>query len=92
MTKQTKQPWRETLATDPKEVVGMAVGEASVCWEPMNGTGIFDDKRATAIVDRLLALIEQEKAGAVREALVSTMDNPSYAQRLINEIDMETAA
>lgn len=37
----------------------MALGAASVCWEPMNGTGIFMTERAARIADELLALVMQ---------------------------------
>lgn len=50
---QTGEP--ETLS----EVIGQAVGAASVCWESMEGTGIFDYKRASAIVDEVLQWINE---------------------------------
>lgn len=37
--------------------VFQAIGAASVCWERMSGTGLFDDARATAIGRALLAKI-----------------------------------
>ena len=36
------------------EAIGLAVGGASVCWESMSGTGVFDDQRATVIVEALM--------------------------------------
>lgn len=37
--------------------VAQAIGMASNCWENMSGAGVFDDKRAAAIVDQLLLRI-----------------------------------
>lgn len=35
-------------------IVGEGVGEASVCWEHMDGTGEFDSTRASAVVNRII--------------------------------------
>lgn len=46
--------------SDPKtlsEVIGQAVGAGSVCWEDMSGTGVFQDGRASMIVDEVLSWI-----------------------------------
>lgn len=37
-----------------ERIIGEGVGEATTCWESMDGTGVFDSVRATAIVDRLI--------------------------------------
>lgn len=39
----------------PADAVFQAIGAASVCWEHLEGTGIFDSTRAKAIGDALLA-------------------------------------
>lgn len=44
--------------TTIEEVVGQAVGAASVCWESMEGTGVFDDARARQIVEDVLMFIK----------------------------------
>lgn len=36
-----------------------ALGEASVCWERMEGTGVFDSVRATRVGDQLIRDIER---------------------------------
>ena len=36
-----------------KEMIGIAVGEASMCWTPRPGNQVFDSSAASAIVDRL---------------------------------------
>jgi len=41
-----------------EEVVGQAIGAASVCWENMSGTGVFNNTRARAISDALLEQIK----------------------------------
>lgn len=43
-----------------EEVVGQAIGAASVCWESMEGTGIFQEDRARQIVDDVLDWIKTE--------------------------------
>jgi hypothetical protein len=43
-----------------KAAVYQALGAASVCWESMNGTGIFQDQRAVEIGERLIDFIRQE--------------------------------
>lgn len=35
-----------------------AIGAASVCWESMEGTGTFDDDRATEIAQALVDFVE----------------------------------
>jgi hypothetical protein len=42
--------------------VYQALGAASVCWEPMNGTGVFQDQYATAIGEALLNFIRKDNA------------------------------
>ena len=39
-------------------VVFTALGAASVCWENMEGTGVFDDRRAKEIGDELVEFLE----------------------------------
>lgn len=46
--------------------VRQAIGAASVCWDPMDGSGVFMDARANQIVDELLATIEGYAAEPVR--------------------------
>lgn len=47
-----------------------AIGAASVCWESMEGTGVFQDVRAKAIGDQLLARIRlfQDRQASVEVA------------------------
>lgn len=40
--------------------VFQALGAASVCWESMDGTGVFDSTRAKEIGDALLEVIMRE--------------------------------
>ena len=45
---------------DPKtleNVLGEAIGAASVCWEKMDGTGVFDEQRARAILAEVVGWI-----------------------------------
>lgn len=36
----------------------MAIGAGSVCWDPMDCTGVFQENRASRIVDELLTIVE----------------------------------
>jgi hypothetical protein len=40
-------------------IIGEAIGEASVCWENPGGAGVFDDKRAGEIVDKVLKALKK---------------------------------
>lgn len=50
----TDLPYTETAL---RTAVFEAVGAASVCWENMSGTGVFDDRRACEIGEALVAEI-----------------------------------
>lgn len=41
-----------------REVVGQALGAASVCWESMEGTGVFDSDRAKTILYEVVDWVE----------------------------------
>jgi hypothetical protein len=41
------------------EAVGQALGAASVCWEPMDCTGVFMSERANQLCDELFGVIRQ---------------------------------
>jgi hypothetical protein len=45
------------LRQDIQEAIGIALGAASVCWEPMDCTGVFMSQRAAQIADELMALV-----------------------------------
>lgn len=42
-----------------ESAVGQAIGAGSTCWEKMDGTGIFDEARATEIVDALVGRVKE---------------------------------
>jgi len=44
---------------DLRTAVYQAMGAASVCWKPMEGTGVFQEARAGQIAEELLFLIHQ---------------------------------
>jgi hypothetical protein len=51
---------------DPLEtVVFQALGAASICWERMNDTGVFDDQRAKAIGESLVGWLREQRRTAV---------------------------
>ena len=47
--------WPTTLS----EVVGEAVGAASVCWESLADAGVFNDAQAKVIVDEVVGWVER---------------------------------
>lgn len=47
------------------QAVHEAVGAASVCWENMSGTGVFDDTRAREVAQGLLDYINENYAPRV---------------------------
>lgn len=50
-----------------EEAVGIAIGAASVCWDSMENTGVFQEERAGQIVDELLMLVEKYKHPAAKD-------------------------
>lgn len=44
--------------------VFQALGRASVCWESMDGTGVFDATTAKEVGDKLVAFIQPRPAFA----------------------------
>lgn len=70
-----------------EEVVGQAVGAASVCWESMEGTGIFQEDRARQIVDDVV--------GWVNKNYIRVNQNPSAEidlARIVNYYSLENAS
>lgn len=51
--------YKEVGRKEISEAVYMALGAASVCWEPMDCTGTFQSERAAQIGEELLGLISQ---------------------------------
>lgn len=50
---------RETQPGTLEEVVFQALGAASVCWDPMDCTGVFESDRAKKIGDEVVAWINE---------------------------------
>jgi hypothetical protein len=42
-----------------REIIAMALGNASVCWDPMDCTGVFESERAGQLVHELLEFVWQ---------------------------------
>lgn len=49
-------------AKTPEEVIGLAVGAGSGCWEDLSQTGVFDDQRARWIVDSAVEAMKRLSA------------------------------
>ena len=45
-----------------RSVIAEAIGAASVCWENMEGTGIFDEQRATEILEEVVTWVDDHYA------------------------------
>ena len=41
----------------PEMAAGIIIGAASMCWDNMAGAGVFDSRRASALVDLLVERI-----------------------------------
>ena len=50
-----------------EQAVYQAIGAASVCWESMAGTGVFQDDQARDIAVSLLSLIEDRTARTLHD-------------------------
>jgi hypothetical protein len=42
------------------QIIGEAVGAASVCWSNPGGAGVFDSERASAIVDAVIDVLQRK--------------------------------
>jgi hypothetical protein len=70
MATEEPTPWEPDLheSSDPVETaVYQALGAASVCWESMSGTGIFNDRQARAIGEGLMDIIRGAQDAAEHE-------------------------
>ena len=47
------QEQADLLVKELQELIGVAVGEASMCWDPLPGAQVFDSTKASEIVDRV---------------------------------------
>ena len=51
-----------------EEVIGQAIGEASMCWEEYPSS-VFDSTKASKIVDRVVEYVKQAEINARNEAI-----------------------
>ena len=53
--------WLEPIAqaSSVDEVVGLAIGAGSVCWEHPEFAGVFQSEQATAIIDTAVTRIRE---------------------------------
>lgn len=59
MTERILPEYNAVLGQELTEAVFQALGRASVCWEPMDGTGVFDSTTASQLGGELLGIIVQ---------------------------------
>ena len=57
MSEGTDYRWEPVGAESLEQAVTLAVGAASMCWENMGGTGLYNGEQALGIVDGLVAWI-----------------------------------
>jgi hypothetical protein len=55
-----KSPWEREI----QRIVGEAVGTGSICWEHMEGTGLFNQQLASETVDNAVKEIMELLEGA----------------------------
>lgn len=69
MTQNAEYVFEFDHCEDLRQAVYEAVGAASVCWESMEGTGVFDTTRASAVADALLQYVNERYQRVNHEAL-----------------------
>jgi hypothetical protein len=69
--------------TDLKQEIGIALGYASMCWEP-KPTGVFRSELASAEVERVYALVEIQITAALQR-----IEQLEGALRTVAEMDVE---
>lgn len=47
------------LSDEQRKKIGELVGEATACWETLEGAGVFDSKRASEILNKIYETIEE---------------------------------
>jgi hypothetical protein len=52
-----------TFETPVRQVIGEAVGAASICWEHPEKAGVFNNQQATAIVDEVMTILYLKSFG-----------------------------
>lgn len=70
--------------------VFQAIGAATVCWEDMSGTGIFQDEKARAIADGLLAWLDENDRSRFPHGELETFRKiHDTSQRLRDKLEAE---
>lgn len=91
MSKETTNPTKslEQAAEEYKpfkEIVGIAIGRASVCWDELPH-GIFDSTRASELVDEIVSAYDQLASElAEARAEIESLKKERTAYRTINAI------
>ena len=63
---------------DARELIGVAIGAGSVCWENPGGAGVFDSTRASEVADAAYQRLQTLLAGqfADREVIGNQQGKP----------------
>lgn len=68
---------------DANELIGMAIGAGSMCWENVRGAGVFDSTRAAAISDaafQRLQMILAERFSSPESPVGQVLTEPQEGQ------------
>lgn len=82
MTEQARIAPEIAKATTRDEVLGLALGAASTCWESLEGTGVFDSFEAGRILSATSARLT-ELDGTMRPGVISEVAQERIRQRLL---------
>jgi hypothetical protein len=78
----TEEMTRQALT----EIVGMGIGAASVCWEDMSGTGIFQSDRAAHLVDEIMRAVEQHVDRSITEHMLIQREKDALIENEANPL------
>ena len=71
------------MSKTPKEIIGEAVGGASMCWSPIP-QGVFDSEKACKITDQFLKEIEEFYTSLVPKEQKAARDCQGYLENYAN--------
>lgn len=67
-----------------RELVGIAIGEASMCWSEIP-TGVFDSTKASTLVDRIMDAIPEPKDQLAKRRLEHAAKQRNEILKVVND-------
>jgi len=65
-----------------RALVGVAVGEGSVCWSQIDRAGVFDDAHAAFVVERtVMAIVEAIAEPDDTDRVIVDVETPAWSAR-----------